>query len=64
MRCIASVGPPETMADIKSLEYPTLKVPYEMLNKKFRTAQKNIDREVTICPLSSCCHLKLIKASR
>ncbi|XP_074641551.1 E3 ubiquitin-protein transferase MAEA-like isoform X2 [Tubulanus polymorphus] len=35
------------MADIKSLEHPTLKVPYEILNKKFRTAQKNIDREVS-----------------
>ena len=35
------------MADIKSLEHPTLKVPYEILNKKFRTAQKNLDREVS-----------------
>ena len=35
------------MADVKSLEHPTLKVPYEMLNKKFRTAQKNLDREVS-----------------
>ncbi|XP_056633010.1 E3 ubiquitin-protein transferase MAEA [Diorhabda carinulata] len=35
------------MADIKSLEHPTLKVPYEILNKKFRTAQKAIDREVS-----------------
>jgi len=35
------------MADIKSLEHPTLKVPYEMLNKKFRIAQKNLDREVS-----------------
>ncbi|XP_046361076.1 E3 ubiquitin-protein transferase MAEA-like [Haliotis cracherodii] len=35
------------MADVKSLEHPTLKVPYEVLNKKFRTAQKNIDREVS-----------------
>jgi len=32
--------------DIKSLEHPTLKVPYEILNKKFRTSQKIIDREV------------------
>jgi len=24
------------MADIRSLEHPTLKVPYELLNKKFR----------------------------
>ncbi|ESO95172.1 hypothetical protein LOTGIDRAFT_117625 [Lottia gigantea] len=35
------------MGDVKSLEHPTLKVPYEVLNKKFRTAQKNIDREVS-----------------
>ncbi|ELU07028.1 hypothetical protein CAPTEDRAFT_123183 [Capitella teleta] len=35
------------MADLKSLEHPTLKVPYEILNKKFRAAQKNIDREVS-----------------
>ncbi|CAH1114963.1 unnamed protein product [Psylliodes chrysocephalus] len=35
------------MADVKSLEHPTLKVPYEILNKKFRTAQKTIDREVS-----------------
>lgn len=34
------------MADIKALEHPTLKVPYELLNKKFRAAQKQIDREV------------------
>lgn len=33
-------------SDVKYLEHPTLKVPYEILNKKFRTAQKNIDREV------------------
>ncbi|XP_074598943.1 E3 ubiquitin-protein transferase Katazuke [Brevipalpus obovatus] len=36
-----------SMADIKSLEHQTLKVPYEILNKKFRGAQKNIDREVS-----------------
>ncbi|XP_018495148.1 E3 ubiquitin-protein transferase MAEA isoform X1 [Galendromus occidentalis] len=35
------------MSDIKALEYPTLKVPYEILNKQFRAAQKNIDREVS-----------------
>ncbi|ENN81629.1 hypothetical protein YQE_01992, partial [Dendroctonus ponderosae] len=35
------------MADIKSLEHPTVKVPYEILNKKFRTAQKTLDREVS-----------------
>lgn len=32
--------------DIKSLEHPTLKVPYEILNKRFRSSQKVIDREV------------------
>ncbi|XP_023328951.1 macrophage erythroblast attacher [Eurytemora carolleeae] len=32
--------------DVKSLEHPTLKVPYEILNKKFRSSQKVIDREV------------------
>ncbi|XP_050534614.1 E3 ubiquitin-protein transferase MAEA [Daktulosphaira vitifoliae] len=35
------------MADLKSLEHPTLKVPYEVLNKKFRTTQKILDREVS-----------------
>jgi len=33
------------MADIRSLEHHTLKVPYEVLNKRFRTTQKNLDRE-------------------
>ena len=32
------------MTDIKSLEHPTLKVPYEILNKRFRSAQKVLDR--------------------
>ncbi|MXQ96027.1 hypothetical protein E5288_WYG022231 [Bos mutus] len=31
----------------KVQEYPTLKVPYETLNKRFRAAQKNIDRETS-----------------
>ena len=35
------------MADIRSLEHPTLKVPYELLNKKFRSAQKILDREIS-----------------
>jgi len=35
------------MSDLKSLEHPTLKVPYEVLNKKFRTTQKTLDREVS-----------------
>ena len=35
-----------SMADIRSLEHPTLKVPYENLNKRFRAAQKTIEREM------------------
>jgi len=35
------------MADVRSLEHPTLKVPYEILNKRFRSAQKVVDREVS-----------------
>ncbi|KAM7361549.1 E3 ubiquitin-protein transferase Katazuke [Cochliomyia hominivorax] len=34
------------MSEIKSLEHTTLKVPYEVINKKFRVTQKTIDREV------------------
>lgn len=37
-----SVG---SVNEIRALEHQTLKVPYEILNKKFRVAQKNIDRE-------------------
>lgn len=33
--------------DIKAMEYPTLKVPYEVLNKRYRVSQKIIDREVS-----------------
>lgn len=29
------------------MEHPTLKVPYEILNKKFRIAQKTLDRELS-----------------
>ncbi|XP_016050108.1 E3 ubiquitin-protein transferase MAEA isoform X1 [Erinaceus europaeus] len=32
---------------LKVQEYPTLKVPYETLNKRFRAAQKSIDRETS-----------------
>eukprot|EP00118_Oscarella_pearsei_P010096 m.60521 g.60521 ORF g.60521 m.60521 type:complete len:411 (+) comp34934_c0_seq4:22-1254(+) len=35
------------MADVRTLEHATLKVPYEILNKKFRISQRVIDREVT-----------------
>ena len=35
------------MTDIRSLEHHTLKVPYELLNKKFRLAQKVLDREAS-----------------
>lgn len=34
-----------TTSEIRALEHSTLKVPYEVLNKKFRIAQKSIDRE-------------------
>ena len=30
-----------------SFQHPTLKVPYEILNKRFRSAQKVIEREVS-----------------
>lgn len=33
--------------DIKAMEHPTLKVPYEVLNKRYRVSQKVIDREVS-----------------
>lgn len=33
--------------DIKAMEYSTIKVPYEILNKKYRSSQKTIDREVS-----------------
>lgn len=36
----------KTGNDIKATEHPTLKVPYEVLNKKYRVSQKVIDREV------------------
>jgi macrophage erythroblast attacher len=35
------------ISDMKAMEHQTLKVPYEILNKKFRSAQKNIDREIS-----------------
>lgn len=34
-------------SDIKAMEHATLKVPYEILNKKYRLSQKTIDREVS-----------------
>lgn len=33
------------MSELKTLEHSTLIVPYEMLNKKFRAAQKTVERE-------------------
>ena len=39
--------PKGNIDELRALEHPTLKVPYETLNKKFRIAQKNIDREVS-----------------
>ncbi|QQP50382.1 Uncharacterized protein FKW44_011374, partial [Caligus rogercresseyi] len=41
------------MADIKNLEHPTLKVPYEILNKRFRSTQKVLDREVDLSTTAS-----------
>ncbi|KAK2705737.1 E3 ubiquitin-protein transferase MAEA-like [Artemia franciscana] len=41
------------MSEIQSLEHPTLKVPYEILNKKFRSSQKTLDREAAAV-FSSC----------
>jgi len=35
------------MTDIRSMEHHTLKVPYELLNKKFRLAQKILYREAS-----------------
>ena len=35
------------MDSIKCLEYSTVKVPYEVLNKTYRNAQKEIDREIS-----------------
>ena len=35
------------MDEVKALEYETLKVPYEVLNKRFRASQRVIDREVS-----------------
>ena len=35
------------MSDIRSLEHPTLKVPYESLNKRFRAAQKVLEKEAS-----------------
>jgi len=35
------------MSEVKSLEHSSLMVPYEFLNKSFRSAQKVIDREVS-----------------
>ena len=51
------------MTDIKSLEHPTLKVPYEILNKRFRTAQKVLDREVSHVTSSLCEVEKVLSGS-
>lgn len=46
--------------EVTTLEHSTMKVPYELLNKKFRAVQKVIDREVThvgaaVTDLSTVC---------
>lgn len=33
------------MNEINSLEYETLKLPYELLNKKFRVSQKSVEEQ-------------------
>ena len=43
LRVIQSVE----MSDIKCLEHHTLKVPYEVLNKRFRATQKVFDRKAS-----------------
>ncbi|KAI6655019.1 Macrophage erythroblast attacher [Oopsacas minuta] len=35
------------LESIKCLEYSTIKVPYEILNKTYRNSQKDIDREIS-----------------
>ena len=42
------------MTDIRSMEHHTLKVPYELLNKKFRLAQKVLDREASHVQAAAC----------
>ena len=49
------------MSDIRSLEHHTLKVPYEILNKKFRTTQRVLDREITQVQTSAADLEKCIK---
>jgi len=41
-------------SDVKVLEHSTLKVPYEVLNKKFRAAQKVLDREAAYVSQAGC----------
>ena len=33
-------------SEVSAVEYTTVRVPYDVLNKKFRHAQKIIDREI------------------
>lgn len=42
----------QTISDLKAMEHTTLKVPYEILNKRFRAAQKNIGK--CICLYFNC----------
>ena len=48
-RCMRSLT---AISGMKAMEHQTLKVPYEILNKKFRSAQKNIDREISHVQMS------------
>jgi len=51
------------MSDIKCLEHHTLKVPYEVLNKKFRATQKVFDREASHVQATAADLEKVVKES-
>jgi len=51
------------MSDIKCLEHHTLKVPYEVLNKRFRATQKVFDREASHVQASAADLERVVKES-
>jgi len=51
------------MSDIKCLEHHTLKVPYEVLNKRFRATQKVFDREASHVQQTAADLEKVVKDS-
>lgn len=62
--CSSRLSNMETMSDIRALEHQTIKVPYEILNKKFRMGQKNIDREASHVHSSIAELEKLVEQSK